>query len=104
MADLDLATRSISADNYRMPAMILADGMLGQMMEPVDFPRRSLRQDLPKSHGRPTAIGNKRQHNIINSLYMTPKTLEELDDRPLSSAMSRSQAERRQRAEEYLVR
>ena len=26
------------ADTYRMPAMILADGMLGQMMEPVVFP------------------------------------------------------------------
>ena len=27
-----------TADKYRMPAMILADGLLGQMMEPVSFP------------------------------------------------------------------
>ena len=27
-----------NADKYRMPAMILADGLLGQMMEPVSFP------------------------------------------------------------------
>ena len=26
------------ADEYRIPAMILADGLLGQMMEPVTFP------------------------------------------------------------------
>ena len=26
------------ADQYRMPVMLLGDGMLGQMMEPVEFP------------------------------------------------------------------
>ena len=28
------------ADKYRMPALMLADGMLGQMMEPVEFPQK----------------------------------------------------------------
>ena len=32
------------ADIYRMPAMILADGALGQMMEPVDFELTSKRE------------------------------------------------------------
>ena len=32
------------ADCYRVPAMILADGMLGQMMEPVVFPERTVKQ------------------------------------------------------------
>ncbi len=31
----------IKADEYRMPSMILADGMLGQMMEPVEFPEKA---------------------------------------------------------------
>ena len=31
-----------------MPAMILADGMLGQMMEPVELPEHEDRQDLPE--------------------------------------------------------
>ena len=39
MVDL-VYTAYDKADEYRMPAMILADGMLGQMMEPVEFPER----------------------------------------------------------------
>lgn len=31
------------ADCYRMPAMILADGMLGQMMEPISFPEKQVK-------------------------------------------------------------
>ena len=35
---VDLVGRAFDkADEYRMPAMILADGMLGQMMEPVEI-------------------------------------------------------------------
>ena len=33
-----------TADRYRMPVMILADGMLGQMMEPVVLPEPKTRQ------------------------------------------------------------
>lgn len=62
------------ADEYRMPAMILADGLLGQMMEPVTFPEISSEQRL-----KPWACDGtkmKREHNIINSLYLQPETLE----------------------------
>ena len=62
------------ADQYRMPAMILADGLLGQMMEPVTFPEIS-----SKPAEKPWATnghGNKREHNIINSLYLQPDVLE----------------------------
>ena len=41
------------ADTYRMPAMILGDGMLGQMMEPVALPSRT--RAKWKSPGRPAA-------------------------------------------------
>ena len=37
-----------TADKYRMPVMILADGMLGQMMEPVVLPEALAPQDLPE--------------------------------------------------------
>lgn len=62
------------ADTYRMPAMILADGLLGQMMEPLQITGRT-----PKAVDKPWAANghkNKRKHNIINSLYLTPSKLE----------------------------
>ena len=36
------------ADKYRMPSMILADGMLGQMMEPVELPEEGAKQPIEK--------------------------------------------------------
>ncbi|MBE6798407.1 MAG: 3-methyl-2-oxobutanoate dehydrogenase subunit VorB [Ruminococcaceae bacterium] len=62
------------ADKYRMPAMILADGTMGQMMEPVVLPEPT---DYDKN--KPWAVtGTKceRPHNIINSLYLQPDELE----------------------------
>ena len=63
-------------EKYRVPAMILSDGMLGQMMEPVEFPTK-------KDGGaeKPWATNghqNKRKKNIINSLYIQPEELENL--------------------------
>lgn len=65
------------ADKYRMPAMILADGMLGQMMEPVTLPEKTDKKPVEKPWA---ACGheNKRPHNIVNSLYLTPNALEDL--------------------------
>ncbi|MGN1113811.1 MAG: 3-methyl-2-oxobutanoate dehydrogenase subunit VorB [Oscillospiraceae bacterium] len=63
-----------TADKYRMPAMILSDGLLGQMMEPVEFP-----DEVPQQIEKPWACNgheNKRKHNIINSLYLKPDELE----------------------------
>ena len=59
MVDL-VYTAYDKADEYRMPAMILADGMLGQMMEPVEFPEKEANH-----------------HNIVNSLYLDPNELEQ---------------------------
>ncbi len=63
------------ADKYRMPAMILADGLLGQMMEPVTFPE--INPDAYDKSGW-AANGHKmqREHHIINSLYLKPDELE----------------------------
>ena len=63
------------ADAYRVPVMILGDGMLGQMMEPVVLPEP--KDTLPE---KPWAINghqNKREHNIANSLYLDSELLEQ---------------------------
>ena len=64
-----------NADRFRMPAMVLADGLLGQMMEPVVFPDRET-----VTYEKPWAVTGRhgtRTHNIVNSLYLSPKELEE---------------------------
>ena len=63
------------ADEYRMPAMILADGLLGQMMEPVSFPEIKA-NPTDKSSWAADGHKGKREHHIINSLYLKPDELE----------------------------
>ncbi|MDY3793254.1 3-methyl-2-oxobutanoate dehydrogenase subunit VorB [Huintestinicola sp.] len=63
------------ADKFRTPVMILSDGLLGQMMEPVVFPE--ITDNEPEKEWACTGHGNKRRHNIINSLYLKPEELEE---------------------------
>ena len=62
------------ADKYRMVSMILADGTMGQMMEPV-----SLDIESTFNVEKPWAVtGTKgeRKHNIVNSLFLQPEELE----------------------------
>ena len=60
---------------YRMPAMLLADGTMGQMMEPVVLPDEApaFGSDNPWAA---TGTEMKRPHNIINSLELSPEKLE----------------------------
>ncbi len=63
------------ADKYRVPAMILADGTMGQMMEPV-----SLDKGVVNDYAKPwatTGTNNHEGRNIINSLSLSPAQLEE---------------------------
>ena len=62
------------ADKFRTPVMILSDGLLGQMMEPVEFP--DITDNEPVKDWACVGHGNKRHHNIINSLYLKPEELE----------------------------
>ena len=64
-------------DEYRVPAMILADGMLGQMMEPVTIPEHTT-QHLVEKPWACCGHQNKRKHNVLNSLFLTPNELERL--------------------------
>ncbi len=73
---VDLVIKAFDrADFYRMPAMILADGMLGQMMEPVVFPEAVT--DLPEKTWATTGTGGTRKPNITNSLILSPAALEQ---------------------------
>ena len=66
------------ADIYRMPVMILGDGMLGQMMEPVSFEKKESTRVVPEKTWATTGTQMKREHNVINSLYIEPNHLEKL--------------------------
>ncbi len=76
MADLTVKGFDL-ADKYRMTAMVLADGTMGQMMEPV-----SLDYDIAPAPEKPWATtGTKleREHNIVNSLFLAPEELEKFN-------------------------
>lgn len=64
------------ADAYRMPAMLFADGMLGQMMEPISFPEKQVKP-FDKFSWAACGHQGKRKHNVINSLYLKPDELEQ---------------------------
>lgn len=87
------------ADEYRMPVMILADGMLGQMMEPVVLPEA--KAELPVKPWAVTGHKGERPHNVVNSLYLKPEELEDTNIERFERYERIKAAE--QRAEEYLV-
>ena len=74
MADLTIKGFDL-ADKYRMTSMILADGTMGQMMEPVE-----IKDDVEvKAYDKSWAVtgtDDKREHNIVNSLFLKPDQLE----------------------------
>ncbi len=70
------------ADQYRMTVVVLADGILGQMMEPVVFNKNSKlktkNSKLPKKDWALTGAKNRPQ-NIVRSLWLGEGALEELN-------------------------
>ena len=65
------------ADEYRTPVMILSDGLLGQMMEPVELPEPRDLSTLPAKPWATTGTGMEREHNVTNSLYLIAQELED---------------------------
>jgi 2-oxoglutarate ferredoxin oxidoreductase subunit alpha len=65
------------ADFYRNPVMVLGDGLIGQMMEPVEFrsDRQPIKELQPKTWAA-TGCPGDRPTNIINSLFLDPEELE----------------------------
>lgn len=63
------------AERYRLPVMILGDGILGQMMEPVELGSEQ-RGELQEKDWSVGIRRNNRERNIANSLYLDPEKLE----------------------------
>ena len=73
MADMTIKGFDL-ADKYRMTCMILADGTMGQMMEPVEI-KKPEAKEFDKSWAT-TGTNMQRKHNIVNSLSLDPYELE----------------------------
>ena len=73
MADLTVLAFELS-DKYRNPAIVMADGFTGQMMEPLDLEYRE-----PTLPDKPWAVKGtpETRANLINSIYLEPDELEE---------------------------
>lgn len=67
------------ADSYRIPVMILADAMIGQMMEPVE---EYISTDTGKVIDKPWAVtGCKgRDPNVVRSLHVEVEKMKALND------------------------
>ncbi|HUH62032.1 MAG TPA: 3-methyl-2-oxobutanoate dehydrogenase subunit VorB [Terracidiphilus sp.] len=72
MADLTALAFEL-ADKYRNPVVVLADGFIGQMMEPVEFPDRAIAPRLP---GWAVAGTAESRGNLISSIYLGCDELE----------------------------
>src|SRR5580700_2038069 len=72
MADLTALAFDL-ADRYRNPVVLLADGFIGQMMEPVEFPQTAIEVPTPSW----AVAGNAESRgNLISSLYLDFDELE----------------------------
>ena len=67
------------ADQYRTPVLVLADGILGQMMAPVLLEKKAGRE-LPPKDWALTGAKNRPQ-NIIRSLWLKEGVLEQINER-----------------------
>ncbi len=66
------------ADKYRNPIMIVGDGLIGQMMEPVDF--SAIEQAEPADHSEwAVGISTGRKPHLVKTLYLQSDKAEELN-------------------------
>ncbi|HYH04671.1 MAG TPA: 3-methyl-2-oxobutanoate dehydrogenase subunit VorB, partial [Bacillota bacterium] len=73
---LDLMYQAfVTADKYRNPAMVIADGLLGQMMEPVVLKKYDDLQ-IPEKPWAATGMTEGLPQRVINSLGLIPEDLE----------------------------
>src|SRR3974390_1456053 len=73
MADLTILAFEL-ADKYRNPAIVLTDGFVGQMMEPLELNAQEVVMPEKPWAVRGTAETRK---NLISSIYLEPDDLEE---------------------------
>jgi 2-oxoglutarate ferredoxin oxidoreductase subunit alpha len=73
MADFTVLAFDL-ADKYRTPVMLLSDGYLGQMMEPVALPDATNIKKYDKPWATTGARG--RHQNLISSIHLVPEDME----------------------------
>jgi 2-oxoglutarate ferredoxin oxidoreductase subunit alpha len=78
------------AEKYRTIVIVAGDGMIGQMMEPAELP--PLQQPSTKRADWALTGANRRQKNIITSLYLGAENLENVNAR-LQAKINRIKAE-----------
>ncbi len=66
------------ADKYRTPVTVLADGMIGQMMEPVELPERKDREEIPQKPWATTGAQG-RKGNVIKSFALGGEDLKAMN-------------------------
>ncbi|MTV48563.1 3-methyl-2-oxobutanoate dehydrogenase subunit VorB [Heliobacillus mobilis] len=86
------------ADEYRNPVMVLGDGVLGQMMEPVILPEPKEGNAVEKAWAT-TGKGNNPESKLITSLYIKPEEAEKFCEH--LAAKYRTMAEKDTRWESY---
>jgi len=69
-----------AADYYRNPVMVIGDGMIGQMMEPIEF-KEPAKRELPSKDWATIGTNGTRKPNIINSLSLDAAELERMNIR-----------------------
>ena len=97
MADLTMLAFDL-ADKYRVQAMILADGTVGQMMEPVELP-----EPVTTEYDKPWALrgNNGNKSKVITSLSLSPEELEQWNFNNFDKYHQIEATE--QRAEEFMM-
>ncbi len=83
------------AEKYRNPALILADGLLGQMMEPVEFTHDPV--DPETMHEPPYALSGckGRERRVVRSYDLKPGKLEEMNWQRLKKYQKIQETEQR---------
>jgi pyruvate/2-oxoacid:ferredoxin oxidoreductase alpha subunit len=91
MAELTVLAFEL-ADKYRNPAIVLTDGFVGQMMEPLDLEYREITAPEKPWAVKGTAETRK---NMITSIYLEPDDLEQHQRRMEAKYIRAQQAETR---------
>ncbi|MFW5987194.1 MAG: 3-methyl-2-oxobutanoate dehydrogenase subunit VorB [Methanohalophilus sp.] len=76
MCDLTIKAFELST-KYRNPVVVLADGVLGQMVEPLKFPEKAVKPKIDTSWA---VCGNKETYqNLVTSIFLDFGELEEFN-------------------------
>ncbi|APH39518.1 3-methyl-2-oxobutanoate dehydrogenase subunit VorB [Methanohalophilus halophilus] len=76
MCDLTIKAFELST-KYRNPVVVLADGVLGQMVEPLKFPEKAVKPEIDTSWA---VCGNKKTyHNLVTSIFLDFGELEDFN-------------------------